>query len=96
MVRRTLSIKSRVDIGLINAAGMTVGTLFTLFITPVVYTYIAADRRPKEALAAGDAAGHAGQAPVVAQAANDRDDRSEAGKTKRQRDRRPPPAEAAE
>jgi len=88
--------KSRFDIGLVIAAGMTIGTMFTLFITPVVYTYIAADRRPKEALAAGGAAGHAGQAPVVAQAANDRDDRSESAKTKRQRDRRPPPEEAAE
>jgi hypothetical protein len=31
---------------LVIAAGMTVGTLFTLFITPIVYTYVAADRRP--------------------------------------------------
>ena len=89
--------KSRFDIGLVIAAGMTIGTMFTLFITPVVYTYIAADRRPKEALAAGGPAGHAGEAPVTAQAANDRDDRSEAGKRKRQRERRQlPPAEAAE
>jgi multidrug efflux pump len=88
--------KSRFDIGLIIAAGMTIGTMFTLFITPIVYTYIAADRRPKEALAAGGPAGHAGHAPVAAQAANDRDDR-EAGKGKRQRERRRlPPAEAAE
>jgi hypothetical protein len=40
---------SRVVIGLVIAAGMTVGTMFTLFITPVVYTYIAADRRPASA-----------------------------------------------
>ena len=31
--------KSRFDIGLVIAAGMTIGTMFTLFITPVVYTY---------------------------------------------------------
>ena len=37
--------KSRFDIGLVIAAGMTVGTMFTLFITPVVYTYVARDRR---------------------------------------------------
>jgi hydrophobe/amphiphile efflux-1 (HAE1) family protein len=37
---------SRFDIGLVIAAGMTVGTMFTLFITPIVYTYVAADRRP--------------------------------------------------
>jgi hypothetical protein len=88
--------KSRFDIGLVIAAGMTKGTMFTLFITPVVYTYIAADRRPKEALAAGGAAGHSAHAPVVAHAANDRDDRRQADKTKRQRERRPPRAEAAE
>ena len=40
---------SRFDIGLVIAAGMTVGTMFTLFITPVVYTYVAADRRPASA-----------------------------------------------
>jgi len=40
--------KSRFDIGLVIAAGMTIGTMFTLFITPIVYTYIAADRRPPE------------------------------------------------
>jgi len=35
---------SRFSIGLVIAAGMTVGTLFTLFVTPAVYTYIARDR----------------------------------------------------
>ncbi|CAN5306912.1 MexW/MexI family multidrug efflux RND transporter permease subunit [soil metagenome] len=37
--------KSRFDIGIVVAAGMTIGTMFTLFITPIVYTYLAADRR---------------------------------------------------
>jgi multidrug efflux pump len=37
--------KSRFDIGLVIAAGMTIGTMFTLFITPIVYTYVARDRR---------------------------------------------------
>lgn len=32
---------SRYDIGLVIASGMTIGTLFTLFIVPTVYTYIA-------------------------------------------------------
>ena len=36
---------SRFSIGLVIAAGMTVGTLFTLFVTPAVYTYLAADHR---------------------------------------------------
>jgi multidrug efflux pump len=42
---------SRYSIGLVIAAGMLVGTLFTLFVTPAVYTYIARDRtatRPAE------------------------------------------------
>jgi len=37
--------KSRFDIGVIIAAGMSIGTLFTLFITPAVYSYVARDRR---------------------------------------------------
>jgi multidrug efflux pump subunit AcrB len=34
---------SRFSIGIVIAAGMTVGTLFTLFVTPVVYSYVARD-----------------------------------------------------
>ena len=37
--------KSRFDIGLVIAMGMTIGTLFTLFVTPAVYTLLARDRR---------------------------------------------------
>jgi multidrug efflux pump len=42
---------SRYSIGLVIAAGMLIGTMFTLFVTPAVYTYIARDRtatRPAE------------------------------------------------
>jgi hydrophobe/amphiphile efflux-1 (HAE1) family protein len=35
--------RSRFDIGLVIAAGMAVGTMFTLFVTPAVYTLIARD-----------------------------------------------------
>jgi multidrug efflux pump len=35
----------RFGIGLVIAAGMTVGTLFTLFVTPAIYTLVARDRR---------------------------------------------------
>ncbi|GAB5470836.1 MAG: efflux RND transporter permease subunit [Rhodospirillales bacterium] len=35
---------SRFGIGLVIAAGMTVGTLFTLFVVPTLYSYIARDR----------------------------------------------------
>src|SRR6185436_9704507 len=37
--------KSRFDIGLIIAAGMTIGTMFTLFVTPAIYSFVAGDRR---------------------------------------------------
>ena len=35
--------RSRVAIGMVIAAGMSIGTLFTLFVTPAVYTFIARD-----------------------------------------------------
>jgi multidrug efflux pump len=44
---------SRFAIGLTIAAGMTIGTLFTLFVTPVVYTYVARDHARHRAAAAG-------------------------------------------
>jgi hydrophobe/amphiphile efflux-1 (HAE1) family protein len=37
--------RSRIAIGMVIAAGMSVGTLFTLFVTPAVYTLIARDHR---------------------------------------------------
>lgn len=37
--------KSRFDIGVVIAAGMAIGTMFTLFVTPAVYSYVARDRR---------------------------------------------------
>jgi multidrug efflux pump len=36
---------SRFSIGLVIASGMSVGTLFTLFVLPVVYTFLAQDHR---------------------------------------------------
>jgi multidrug efflux pump subunit AcrB len=44
--------KSRFDIGIVIAAGMAIGTMFTLFITPAVYSYVAGDRRKAQAPAA--------------------------------------------
>jgi multidrug efflux pump len=56
--------KSRFDIGVVIAAGMTIGTMFTLFLTPAVYSYVARDRRGMAAALA-----HQIQAePVVHQA----------------------------
>jgi multidrug efflux pump len=40
--------KSRFDMGLVIAAGMTIGTLFTLFVLPVIYTYLAGVHRRRE------------------------------------------------
>ncbi len=36
---------SRFDIGLVIASGLIVGTFFTLFVVPTMYTYLAADHR---------------------------------------------------
>ncbi|MCJ0974269.1 multidrug efflux RND transporter permease subunit [Pseudomonas sp. PS1] len=41
---------SRFDIGLVIATGMTVGTLFTLFVLPAVYSLLASPDRPEDAL----------------------------------------------
>lgn len=38
---------SRFSIAVVIIAGMSVGTLFTLFVLPVLYTFIASDHRPK-------------------------------------------------
>ena len=45
---------SRFAMGLVIASGMTIGTLFTLFVVPAVYLYLARDRsaQPRHALAA--------------------------------------------
>ncbi|WP_342642438.1 multidrug efflux RND transporter permease subunit [Rhodoligotrophos ferricapiens] len=56
--------RSRFDIGLVIAAGMTIGTLFTLFVTPAVYVYVARDhhaaRERLDALQSGGGAAPAG------------------------------------
>jgi multidrug efflux pump len=52
---------SRFSIGLVIAGGMIVGTLFTLFVTPAVYTYVARDRR---GVASGQAAPGAAEKPA--------------------------------
>ena len=36
--------QSRFAIGIVIAAGMSIGTIFTLFVTPAIYTLIARDR----------------------------------------------------
>jgi multidrug efflux pump len=36
---------SRFSIGIVVVAGMSIGTLFTLFVLPAVYTWIATDHK---------------------------------------------------
>ena len=50
LVAEGAGARSRFDIGLVIFMGMTVGTLFTLFVTPAVYTMMARDRREMVAL----------------------------------------------
>ena len=37
---------SRFDIGIVIAAGMLIGTMFTLFVVPTMYTFLAKKHRP--------------------------------------------------
>ncbi|HEY6670121.1 MAG TPA: efflux RND transporter permease subunit, partial [Methyloceanibacter sp.] len=45
LIAKGAGAASRFDIGLVIAAGMTIGTMFTLFLTPAVYTYLARDHQ---------------------------------------------------
>ena len=57
--------RSRIAIGMVIAFGMAIGTLFTLFVTPAIYTMLAHDAK---AAPAGGALAHAG-GPEVERAA---------------------------
>ena len=52
--------KARFSIGLVIAAGMSIGTLFTLFVLPMFYTFIA----HRDAHARSEAPGHGVPAPA--------------------------------
>lgn len=54
---------SRFSIAVVIVAGMTIGTLFTLFVLPVIYTFVASDRKP----AAKQAGTRARKEPVPAE-----------------------------
>ncbi len=63
LIAKGAGAASRFDIGVVIAAGMTIGTLFTLFVTPAVYTFLAKDyqkaraREAEQGLPAGAEAG---------------------------------------
>ncbi len=44
---------SRFSIAIVIVAGISIGTLFTLFVLPVIYTFLASDHRPKAAAGHG-------------------------------------------
>jgi len=48
--------QARNSIGTILVAGMTVGTLFTLFVVPVFYSLIAAQHKPSTSEGEGEEA----------------------------------------
>jgi multidrug efflux pump len=51
--------ESRQDIGWVIVGGLTLGTIFTLFVVPVVYTLIARTRKPLVEAPPHEAARHA-------------------------------------
>ena len=63
LIAKGAGAASRFDIGVVIAAGMTIGTLFTLFVTPAVYTYLARDHQ--KAKAEAEAAAHPSPAPAA-------------------------------
>jgi multidrug efflux pump subunit AcrB len=44
LIAKGAGAASRFDIGVVIAAGMTIGTIFTLFVLPVIYTFLAKKR----------------------------------------------------
>jgi len=80
LVAKGAGAASRFDIGVVIAAGMTIGTLFTLFVTPAVYTFLARDHQKAKAQAGALAAetdAHQGQ--VRAETLQEADEAAEAG-----------------
>jgi preprotein translocase subunit SecF len=49
LIAKGAGAASRFDIGLVIASGMLIGTIFTLFVTPAVYTYLAKDYQKQRA-----------------------------------------------
>ncbi len=83
LIARGAGAASRFDIGVVIAAGMTIGTLFTLFVTPAVYTFLARDHqkakeRERAAEATADEA-HPAKTGTKAEALAEADAEAEAG-----------------
>jgi len=79
LIARGAGAASRFDIGVVIAAGMTIGTLFTLFVTPAVYSYLARDhQKAKERDRAAEALAHVAHEPKPETLAEE-DAKAEAG-----------------
>ena len=59
--------KARFSIGLVIAAGMGVGTIFTLFVVPMFYTLLSSRKRTQQPVAAGTVTTSATYAPAPAE-----------------------------
>jgi multidrug efflux pump subunit AcrB len=57
LIAKGAGAASRFDIGVVIAAGMTIGTMFTLFVTPAVYTFLARDHQKAMARARAESPG---------------------------------------
>ena len=69
LIARGAGAASRFDIGLVIAAGMMIGTIFTLFVTPAIYTLLAKDYQKAKAGAAEHVASAAPETTRAAEAA---------------------------
>jgi len=92
---------ARFNIGVVIAAGMTIGTLFTLFVTPTIYTYLARDHQKARAKLEAEAAKSGAGAPPpektpTAKEMAEFDAEAEAGVQFPADEEEPEPAEKAE
>ena len=71
LIAKGAGAASRFDIGVVIAAGMTIGTIFTLFVTPAVYTFLAKDYQKARARAVKGAPSSEHEAGVSAAAGTD-------------------------
>jgi multidrug efflux pump len=79
LVARGAGAASRFDIGIVIAAGMTIGTLFTLFVTPAIYTLLARDHQKARAAARAEEGAQPASEGSREQALAEADEAAEAG-----------------
>jgi hydrophobe/amphiphile efflux-1 (HAE1) family protein len=92
---------ARFNIGVVIAAGMSIGTLFTLFVTPTIYTYLARDHQKAKAKLEAEAAKSSAGAPAnektpTAEEMEELDAEAEAGVLFPAADEEPGPSETVD